>query len=237
MKRVLVCEDEDNIREVIVFNLKRERYDVVDVSNGEDALKAFDEANGNFDIALLDIMLPGIDGLTVLKRLREKSKTLGIIMLTAKSQEMDKAAAYMSEVDDYITKPFSSFDLTVRVEALYRRVIINSTATNEVRILESGPFSINHSSRTVTKNGVPIELTDVEYKIMSYFIKNKNTLLDRASILANVWSDNYYGDNKIVDVNIRRLRMKIEDDPSNPQFITTRWGYGYIWQDGPEAHR
>jgi len=237
MKRLLVCEDEETIREFIVINLKRAGYDVVDVDSGEAALRVFDQENGNFDIALLDIMMPGIDGITVLKRLREKTKTLGIIMLSAKSQEMDKVNALMNEADDYITKPFAPSELTVRVDALYRRVIMNSMNTEGVKVLESGPFVINLDGRTVTKNGEPIELTDVEYKILTYFLRNKNTALDRASILSNVWSDSYYGDNKIVDVNIRRLRMKIEDDPSEPRYIMTIWGYGYKWEEKTDNHR
>ena len=143
----------------------------------------------------------------------------------------------MNEADDYITKPFAPSELTVRVDALYRRVMMNSMNTEGDKMLESGPFVINLDGRTVTKNGVPIELTDVEYKILTYFLKNKNTALDRASILSNVWSDSYYGDNKIVDVNIRRLRMKIEDDPSDPRYIITIWGYGYKWEEKAENHR
>ena len=161
MKRLLVCEDEDTIREFVVINLKRAGYDVVDVSSGEAALRVFEQENGNFDIALLDIMMPGIDGITVLKRLREKSKTLGIIMLSAKAQEMDKVNALMNEADDYITKPFAPSELTVRVDALYRRVIMNSMNSEGVKILESGPFVINLDGRTVTKNGVPIDSSPV----------------------------------------------------------------------------
>ena len=134
MKRVLVCEDEQNIREFVVINLKRAGYDVIDVDCGESALKIFEQENGNFDIVVLDIMMPGIDGITVLKRLREKSKTLGIIMLSAKAQEMDKVNALMNEADDYITKPFAPSELTVRVDALYRRVIMNSMNTEGVKI-------------------------------------------------------------------------------------------------------
>jgi DNA-binding response OmpR family regulator len=237
MKRTLVAEDEKSIREFIVINLKRNGFEVYEAENGQQALDIYNEFGGNIDIALLDIMMPGIDGITVLKRLREKSKTLGIIMLSAKAQEMDKVNALMNEADDYITKPFAPSELTVRVDALYRRVMMNSMNSEGIKMLESGPFVINLDGRTVTKNGVPIELTDVEYKILTYFLKNKNTALDRASILSNVWSDSYYGDNKIVDVNIRRLRMKIEDDPSDPRYIITIWGYGYKWEEKTENHR
>ena len=237
MKRVLVCEDEDAIREFVVLNLKHAHYDVVDVSTGEDALRVFEQEHGNFDVVVLDIMMPGIDGITVLKRLRERSKTVGIIMLSAKSQEMDKVNALMNEADDYITKPFAPSELTVRVDALHRRVTMNAQRQGEEdSTLESGPFVLNPNGHTVTKNGVPIELTKAEFRILEYFLKNKNTALDRASILANAW-DNYYGDNKIVDVNIRRLRMKIEDDPSAPQYIITIWGYGYKWEEKPDTRR
>ena len=236
MKRVLVCEDEDAIREFVVLNLKHAHYDVVDVSSGEAALRVFEQEHGNFDVVVLDIMMPGIDGITVLKRLREKSKTVGIIMLSAKSQEMDKVNALMNEADDYITKPFAPSELTVRVDALHRRVTMNAVRTEEDSLLESGPFVLNPNGHTVTKNGEPIELTKAEFRILEYFLKNKNTALDRASILANAW-DNYFGDNKIVDVNIRRLRMKIEDDPSEPRYIITIWGYGYKWEEKPDPRR
>ena len=231
MKRILVCEDEDAIREFVVMNLKRIGYDVVDVNCGEAALETFDAAGGNFDIVLLDLMMPGIDGFTVCKKLREKSSTLGIIMLTARSQEMDKVSGLMMGADDYITKPFSLSELTARVDAIYRRVCMRFIKDEKSPLIHSGPFTLNLKSRTVTKNGALIELTQVEYQIMEYFLNNKNTALDRASILDHIWGDGYFGDDKIVDVNIRRIRMKIEDEPSSPKYITTIWGYGYKWND------
>jgi DNA-binding response OmpR family regulator len=231
MKRILVCEDEDVIRDFVVINLKRAGYDVVDVSCGEDALKVFEAEHGNFDIALLDIMMPGIDGFTVCKRLREKSSTLGIIMLSAKTQEMDKVSGLMIGADDYITKPFSPSELTARVDAIYRRVCMSFIKDEVSPIIESGPFKLNLKSRTVTKNDKLIDLTQVEYQILEYFMSNKNTALDRTSILNHIWGEIYFGDDKIVDVNIRRIRIKIEDEPSNPQYIITIWGYGYKWND------
>lgn len=231
MKRILVCEDEDTIRDFVVINLKRAGYDVYDVNCGEDALRKFAEEKGNFDIVLLDVMMPGIDGFTVCKKLRGISSTLGIIMLTAKAQEMDKVSGLMIGADDYITKPFSPSELTARVDAIYRRVCMSFVKEDTSNVLESGPFVLNLKSRTVSKNGKPIELTQVEYQIMEYFLNNKNTALDRSSILAHIWGDNYYGDDKIVDVNIRRIRMKIEDEPSNPRYILTIWGYGYKWNE------
>ena len=219
MKRVLVCEDEDSIREFVVINLVRSGYEVVDVNCGEDALKAYDEKDGGFDVALLDIMMPGIDGMQVCKKIREKSNTIGIIMLSAKSQEMDKISCLMSGADDYITKPFS---------ATYR----SGSKPEEASQIVSGPFTLNLKSRTVFKNGEQIDLTQVEYQIMEYFFKNQNTALDRSSILNHIWGESYYGDDKIVDVNIRRIRMKIEDEPSNPKYILTIWGFGYKWAGG-----
>ncbi|MDD7185717.1 MAG: response regulator transcription factor [Ruminococcus sp.] len=232
MKRILVCEDEDPIREFVVINLRRAGYEVVDVNCGESALETFEKEQGDFDIVLLDIMMPGIDGFQVCKKLREKSSTLGIIMLTARSQEMDKVSGLMIGADDYITKPFSPSELTARVDAIYRRVCMSFIKDeNSLSIVESGPFVLNLKSRTVSKNGVPIDLTQVEYQILEYFMKNKNTALDRSSILNHIWGESYYGDDKIVDVNIRRIRMKIEEEPSNPRYIMTIWGYGYKWND------
>ncbi len=234
MKRILVCEDEDVIRDFVVINLKRAGYDVVDVSCGEDALKVFSSENGNFDIALLDIMMPGIDGFQVCKELRKKSPTIGIIMLSAKTQEMDKVSGLMLGADDYITKPFSPSELTARIDVLYRRVSMSFAQEEKSTVITSGPFVLNLKSRTVAKNGEPIDLTQVEYQILEYFLNNQNTALDRKSILHHIWGENYPGDDKIVDVNIRRIRMKIEDEPSNPRYIATIWGFGYKWSDGTE---
>ena len=225
MRRILICEDEDVIRDFVVINLKRAGYDVVDVNCGEEALRVFDEAHGDFDIVLLDIMMPGIDGFTVCKELRKKSSTLGIIMLTARTQEMDKVSGLMIGADDYITKPFSPSELTARVDAIYRRVRMSFIKDERSPVIESGPFCLNLKSRTVTKNGKLLVLTQMEYQVLD----NQNTALDRATILNQIWGDDYHGDDKIVDVNIRRIRMKIEDDPSNPRYITTVWGYGYKW--------
>ena len=193
MKKILVCEDEDVIREFVVINLKRAGYDVVDVNCGEEAIKVFDNQDGNFDVALLDIMMPGIDGFQVCKKLRERSRKIGIIMLTAKTQEMDKVSGLMIGADDYITKPFSPSELVARVDAIYRRVCMSQVKTDDVLFIKSGPFTINLKSRTVWKDDEPIDLTQVEYQIMEYFFKNQNTALDRTSILNHIWGENYYG--------------------------------------------
>ena len=231
MKRILVAEDEDVIRDFVVINLRRSGYEVVDVPNGDEALRVFDENNGNFDICLLDIMMPGKDGFTVCKEIRKRSSTVGIIMLSAKSQEMDKVNGLMIGADDYVTKPFSPSELVARVDALHRRVTVaaekaQAPAPSE---LKSGPFVLNMKSRTVSKNGRVLELTQVEYQILEYFFNNPNTALGRQDILNKVWGEGYFGDIKIVDVNIRRLRMKLEDAPSKPEFLLTVWGFGYKW--------
>ena len=238
MKRILVCEDEDVIREFVVINLKRAGYDVVDVNCGEEAIRVFNSENGRFDVALLDIMMPGIDGFQVCKALREKSSRMGIIMLTAKTREIDKVSGLMIGADDYITKPFSPSELTARVDAVYRRVCISlesgAPQKEEEKKLVSGPFKLDVKSRCIIKNDVPIELTQVEYQILEYFFENQNIALDRKSILRHIWGDGYFGDDKIVDVNIRRIRMKIEDEPSNPKYLVTIWGFGYRWGDGKQ---
>lgn len=231
MKRILVVEDEDVIRDFEVINLKRSGYEVVDVSNGEEAMQVFDRNPFYFDVVLLDVMMPGMDGFEVCRRMREKNASVGIIMLTAKSQEMDKVNGLMIGADDYVTKPFSPSELVARVDAIHRRVAMaaEKVQTPVISELKSGPFSLNTKSRTVSKNGQILELTQVEYQILEYFFNNPNTALGRQDILNKVWGEGYFGDIKIVDVNIRRLRMKLEDVPSEPQYLLTVWGFGYKW--------
>ena len=228
MRRILVAEDEDAIRDFIVINLKRSGYEVFDAPNGKIAYEMFEENPTGFDVAILDIMMPEMDGFTLCKKIREESSSIGIIMLSAKTQEMDKVNGLMLGADDYVTKPFSPSELVARVDAIHRRVTMASQQQQTFEIT-SGPFVINQKSRTLTKNGKLIDLTQVEFQIMEYLLKNPNVALERSDILNHVWGENYFGDIKIVDVNIRRLRMKIEDDPSSPQYLTTVWGFGYKW--------
>ncbi|MCI8441902.1 MAG: response regulator transcription factor [Provencibacterium sp.] len=229
MKKILVVEDEDVIREFVVINLKRAGYDVTDVPNGEEALRVFEQQNGEFDVALLDIMMPGIDGFQVCKEIRRRSSSIGIILLSAKSQEMDKVSGLMMGADDYVTKPFSPSELVARVDAIHRRVTMIAGRAEESSVLSSGPFVLNLKSRSLHKNGKEIDLTQVEFQIMEFFMSNPGTALERSEILNKVWGEGYFGDVKIVDVNIRRLRMKIEDKPSEPQYLLTVWGFGYKW--------
>ena len=230
MKKILVAEDEQAIREFIVINLRRSGYDVSEAGDGEQALALY-EAEGDFDVAVLDIMMPGKDGLEVCREIRSANSNIGIIMLTARTQEMDKVTGLMSGADDYMTKPFSPMELIARVDAIYRRVSAASAPApkEDATVIELGEFVLNLRNRTLTKSGRYIELTQVEFQMMEYFFTNPGAALKRTDILEKVWGTDYYGDDKIVDVNIRRLRMKVEDDPSDPRNLITIWGVGYKW--------
>jgi len=234
MKRILIVEDEVAIREFEAINLKRVGYEVVEAGSGEEALDIYDNDPSGFDIALCDVMMPGMDGFALCKELRRRSPELGIIMLTAKSQEMDKISGLMIGADDYITKPFSPTELLARVDSLYRRVEFHNSkpATVVSDEIKLGQFVLNLRRRTLTKNEKNIELTQVEFQMMEYFFTNPDIALGRSDILNKVWGESYYGEEKIVDVNIRRLRMKIEDDPSVPTYLVTVWGMGYKWNTG-----
>lgn len=232
MKKILVCEDEDAIRDFVVINLVRAGYDVIEANCGEMALQKYEENGGDIDVAILDVMMPGMDGFQVCKELRRRNGGIGIIMLTARTQEMDKVTGLMLGADDYVTKPFSPSELSARVDALYRRVVLaqESRESNFKEELKSGEFVLNLRNRALLKNGKMIDLTQVEFQIMEYFFSNPGVALDRMNILTHVWGDSYVGEDKIVDVNIRRLRMKIEDEPSAPKYIVTVWGLGYKWE-------
>ena len=230
MKRVLIAEDEAAIREFVVINLRRGGYDVLEACDGAQALELYDSCGGEVDVVILDVMMPNVDGLEVCRILRERSNNLGIIMLTAKTQEMDKITGLMTGADDYVTKPFSPSELVARVDAIYRRVAMNNsgkeTASDTITL---GEFKLNLRNRSLTKNGVFVELTQVEFQMMEYFFTNPGAALSRTDILNKVWGYDCFGEEKIVDVNIRRLRMKVEDEPSNPQHLITIWGIGYKW--------
>ncbi len=230
MKRILIVEDEVAIREFEAINLKRVGYETVEAGSAEEALDIYDNDAIGFDIALLDVMMPGMDGFSLCKEIRRRSSSIGIIMLTAKSQEMDKISGLMIGADDYITKPFSPTELLARVDSLYRRVELSSSKSAvQSDDITLGEFTLNLRRRTLTKNGANIELTQVEFQMVEYFFTNPDTALGRSDILEKVWGASYFGEEKIVDVNIRRLRMKIEDDPSQPKYLVTVWGMGYKW--------
>ena len=226
-RKVLVLEDESSIRSFIVINLTRAGYEVIEAETGEEALEKLKD-NSDIRVALLDIMLPGIDGFEVCRRIRATNTRIGIIMLTARSQEMDKVTGLMTGADDYVTKPFSPAELTARVDALFRRAGGGMMVEQAGEIYQE-PFLLNTRNRTLEKNGQRVKLTQVEYSIMKMFMENPGKALSREEILDMVWGRDYFGELKIVDVNIRRLRLKIEDNAQNPTYINTVWGYGYKW--------
>ena len=226
IKKILVLEDEAGIRSFVVINLRRSGYEPVEAATGEEALRLLQE-NDDIGVALLDVMLPDIDGFEICRSIRASGSKMGIIMLTALGQEMDKVTGLMTGADDYVTKPFSPAELTARIDALYRRIGGNGAADAE--LLSQGPFVMNIRNRTLEKNGERVRLTQVEYAILKLFMQNPGRALSREDILTAVWGPDYEGELKIVDVNIRRLRIKIEDDATTPKYITTVWGFGYKW--------
>ena len=226
MKKVLILEDEVNIRSFVVINLKRAGYTVVEAGTGQEALDCL-QSQPDIAVAILDIMLPDIDGFEVCRRIRAGNKQIGIIMLTARTQEEDKITGLMTGADDYVAKPFSPAELVARVDALYRRVGKNISTGTE--ILRHGPFVLNLKNRVLERNGKRIRLTQVEYSVLLLFMRSPGQALSREHILRTVWGPEYNGDVKIVDVNVRRLRMKLEDDATKPVYISTVWGFGYKW--------
>lgn len=230
MAKVLIVEDEASIREMIALNLHLAGMEALEAESAEQALTLL-EQQLDCDAAILDVMLPGMNGFSLCETIRRTDQKIGIIILSAKGQEQDKIRGLSIGADDYMTKPFSVSELLARVLALCRRV--SRTADNAVEespsSLVSGEFVLDENRRVLLKAGQPIELTQVEFQIMELFFANPGVALVREKILEGVWGENYFGDVKIVDVNIRRLRMKIEDEPSAPKHILTVWGYGYRW--------
>ena len=227
MKKVLIMEDEVSIRSFVVINLKRAGYEAIEAGTGAEALEQL-KNNPDIGVAILDIMVPGdMDGFEVCRTIRTTNKSIGIIMLTARTQEMDKVTGLMTGADDYVTKPFSPAELTARIDALYRRT--GGAEKESSGEISQPPFLLNTRNQTLEKNGQRVKLTPVEYAIVKLFMEKPGQALSREEILDTVWGRDYFGELKIVDVNIRRLRIKIEDDPQNPAYITTVWGYGYKW--------
>ena len=227
-EKILILEDEIGIRSFVSINLKREGYEIVEAGTGREAIEKM-TTEKDITIALLDVMLPDISGIEVCKFIRENFDQVGIIMLTAKAQEDDKIEGFISGADDYIIKPFSIKELLVRVSALLRRVAKDDSSVKSSEIV-SPPFILDIDKRKLFKNGKEIELTPTEFSIVKYLISNAKQSLSRDQILDEVWGTNYLYDFKIVDVNIRRIRNKIEDDPSKPKYIQTVWGYGYSFR-------
>lgn len=231
MKTILVAEDESAIREFITINLRLLGFETIEAEDGEDAIEKYDKFSDEIDIALLDIMMPKLDGIEVCNHIRSKDVSTGIIFLTAKTQEQDKIQGLVSGADDYITKPFSTTELAARVEALYRRVSYSKQLIKDAPkdTIVLGDFSLDLKKHVLIKKGKEIELTQIEYQILEIFFRQPNTTLPRNVFLEGVWGNERSNDDKVVDVNIRRLRLKIEDDSSAPTHLLTVWGRGYRW--------
>ena len=230
MEKILILEDEIGIRSFVSINLKREGYEVIEAGTGSEAIEKLNSEK-NISVALLDIMLPDMSGIEVCKYIRENHDNIGVIMLTAKSQEEDKIEGFVSGADDYIIKPFSIKELLARVAALIRRVKKNNDSKKN-NLIDSPPFLLDQNKRKLFKNGEEVNLTPTEFSIVKYLMINDNKSLSRDQILEEVWGSVVLYDYKIVDVNIRRIRNKIEDDPSKPKYIQTIWGYGYSFRRG-----
>lgn len=223
MSKILLVEDEESIRGFLKINLQRNNLDVIEARTGEEGLKLATIEKPT--IAVLDVMLPGIDGFKVCNKLRNEFPNMGIIMLTAKGQDMDKIMGLEYGADDYIVKPFNPLEVVLRIKALLRRL-----GDEKKEKLQLGPFLIDMYSQKVLKNNIEIDVTPKEYLLMKIFLENPNRAFTRDELLDLVWGNNYFGDAKIIDVNIRRLRAKIEENASEPKYIETIWGIGYRWK-------
>lgn len=225
-KKILVVDDEPAIRDILKINLMREGYDVIEAEDGEEGLTS--AISQNPDLVLLDVMLPKLDGFDVCKKIRQKSE-VPIVMLTARDEEIDKILGLELGADDYVTKPFSVRELLARVKANLRRTVSQAAGDDEDAVMKLGEISINTDRYELRKNGKPIELTLREFELVKYLATRPDRIFSRESLLEQVWGYEYYGDVRTVDVTVRRLREKIEDDPGNPRYIMTRRGVGYYF--------
>lgn len=226
MDKVLLVEDEGSIRGFLKINFQRQGFEVVEADNGEDGLRLAYLEKPKF--AILDVMLPGIDGFQVCQQLRKSFTNMGIIMLTAKGQDMDKIMGLEFGADDYLVKPFNPSELILRVKAISRRM--EETEPINKDLIQSGPFKLDLYSQKLFKNSDQIDVTPKEYMLFRMFIENPGKAFSRDELLNLIWGYDFVGDPKIVDVNIRRLRAKIEDNSSSPKYIETVWGTGYRWR-------
>lgn len=227
MKKILLLDPEESIRSFAAMNLRRAGYRPMEVATAAQALDAL-RLNPDIRVLLLEAQLPDGDGFALARRIRGDNRNVGIIFLSSHSREMDKISGLAAGADDYVTKPFSPLELVARIDALCRRVAPEDEPDRS-GCISHGPFRLNTRTRILEKNGVKIRLTQIEYALMQLFMTHPGTALSRGDILARVWGEGYYGEEKVVDVNIRRLRIKIEDEPTEPEYITTVWGFGYKW--------
>ena len=222
MAKVLVVEDEQSLREALVFFLEKEGHQVLEAVDGEEAIRVFE--NSGADIILLDLMLPKIDGNQVCKQIRQSSN-VPIIMLTAKDSEIDKIVGLEIGADDYVTKPYSTRELLARINAVLRRQVEPPVTADSVLI--AGELRLDSDRHVVTLNGNPLTLPLKEFELLELLMENVNRVLTRGQIIDRVWGSNYFGDTKTLDVHIKRLRSKVEEDPARPKYIQTVRGLGY----------
>ncbi|EKK20156.1 Two-component response regulator SA14-24 [Fructilactobacillus florum 8D] len=236
MAKILVVDDEKPITDIEKFSLTKEGYEVEVANDGEAALKKVESDEP--DLIILDLMLPKMDGLEVAKEIRKTHDT-PIIMVTAKDSELDKVLGLEIGADDYVTKPFSNRELVARVKANLRRQLVvneaNSSEDNATKEISLGNLVVHPDSYSVTKNGEPVDLTHREFELIHYLAQHAGQVMTREHLLQTVWGYDYFGDVRTVDVTVRRLREKIEDDPSHPQWLATRRGVGYYVRDANEG--
>ncbi|QWH42782.1 response regulator transcription factor (plasmid) [Bacillus mycoides] len=225
MTTILVLEDEITIRNFITLNMKRAGFNVLETDTGEKALELLE--NHNVDIVILDVMLPGIDGFRICKRIRKDNEKIGIIILTARVQEKDQVHGLTIGADDYIKKPFSIIELVARVQALLRRVKENK---RDMKSIHSGPFQLDLLQEKLYRDEIVIDLTPTEHIILQYLMENSIKPISRNELLNKIWGISCVGNTKVIDVNISRIRQKIETSPSDPQFLLTVRGKGYKWK-------
>lgn len=225
--KVLIIEDEESIRGFLKINFRKNNFIVIEADSGEEGISKARQENP--DVVLLDIMLPGIDGFQVCEILRKEFSNIGIIMLTAKGQDIDKIKGLENGADDYVLKPFNTKELILRTNSLLRRIGGHNISIKE-NVLNSGAFRLDNYSQRVFKDGKEIMLTPKEFLLLKLFLENQNKAFTRDELLDKIWGYDFLGDTKIVDVNIRRLRSKIEEKKSPAMYIETVWGTGYRWR-------
>ncbi len=227
-KKILLVDDEPLILKGLKYTLEQEGYETDIAVDGEEALaKFFTEP---YDLILLDIMLPKMDGIQVCQRIREHSN-IPIIMVTAKGEDMDKILGLEYGADDYVPKPFNTLEVKARIKAILRRAVAAPVMTEERKSIKVRDLEVNPTKRTVTLGGKEVKLTAKEFDLLQLFITNRGKVFTRKQMLETVWKYDYTGDDRTVDVHIRRLREKIEHDTSQPEFIFTKWGVGYYFTD------
>ncbi|MBU3145720.1 response regulator transcription factor [Clostridium sp. CF012] len=227
MSRILIVEDEESIRKFIKISLKREKFEVFEAASAEEGMQKILQETP--DVLILDVMLPGMNGFELCEKLKKQNQNIGIIILTARGQDMDKIMGLEFGADDYMVKPFNPLELIARINSLLRRMKYKSNEGSN--FINSREFRIDLYSKKIFKSDIELDLTPKEFLLMKMFIQNPSKALSRDELLNSIWGYEFIGDTKIVDVNIRRLRSKVEKDPSDPKYIETVWGTGYRWGD------